>query len=145
MIFNLDNQWELQQFKEYLSTLLKKGGMVEIKRRSPKRSLNQNAYLHMILGYFGSEFGLSLDEVKVDIFKRLCNRDVFEREGVNKKGQAVKYLRSSADLTTAEMTLAIERFRNYSSAEAGIYIPAPNEEQFLAYCEQQIERNKEYL
>ena len=69
MIFNLDNQWELQQFKEYLSTLLKKGGMVEIKRRSPKRSLNQNAYLHMILGYFGSEFGLSLDEVKVDIFK----------------------------------------------------------------------------
>ena len=145
MIFNLSNPYEVQSFKENVTRLIKSGGYVELKRKSPKRSLSQNAYLHVALGYFGCEYGLSLEEVKVDIFKRECNRDLFEREGMNKKGQTVKYLRSSADLTSAEMTLAIERFRNYSASVAGIYIPAPNEAQFLAYCEQQIERNREYI
>lgn len=145
MIYNLNNPWEVQNLKEHLKKLIAKGGLVELKRKSPQRSLNQNRYLHMILGYFGCEYGLSLDETKVDIFKRECNRDLFEREAVNKHGRAVKYLRSSADLNSAEMTLAIERFRNWSASVAGIYLPSPNEEQFLAYCEQEIERNREFI
>lgn len=145
MIYDLSNPWEVQNLREYLNKLIHKGGMVEVRRKAPQRSLNQNRYLHLILGFFGSEYGLSLDEVKVDIFKRECNRDLFEREATNKKGRTVKYLRSSAELNSAEMTLAIERFRNWSASVAGIYLPSPNEQQFLAYCEQEIERNREYL
>lgn len=145
MIYNLSNPYEQQGFLDHVTKLLDAGAMVELKKKSPKRSLAQNAYLHLILGYFGSEYGASLDEVKVDFFKRECNRDIFERESVNKKGKTVKYLRSSAELTTAEMTLAIERFRNWSASVAQIYLPSPNEEQFLAYCEQEIERNKMYV
>lgn len=43
------------------------------------------------------------------------------------------------------MTTAIERFRNYSVAQAGIYLPAPNENQFLIHIQQEIERNKEFI
>ena len=145
MIYNLSNPWEVQKFRDHASSLIKKGGMVELKAKSPKRSLQQNRYLHLLLGFFGAEYGLSVEEVKLDIFKRTCNKDIFEREAVNKKGRPVRYLRSSADLTSAELTLAIERFRNWSSAVAGIYLPQPNDEQFLAYCEQEIERNREFL
>lgn len=145
MIYNLSNPWEVQAFREHASRLMKKGGMVELKGKAQKRSLSQNSYLHVILGYFGSEYGLSIDEAKVDFFKRECNRDLFEREATNKKGKTVKYLRSSADLNSAEMTLAIERFRNWSASVAGIYLPSPNEEQFLSYCQQEIERNKDFI
>ena len=144
MIYNLDNPWEIQQIKEYLAALIKKGGMVELKRKAPQRSLAQNRYLFLCLGYFASEFGYSVDEVKQDIFKRKVNPEIFIRERENRRGDVVKYLRSSADLTSAEMTTAIERFRNYSSAVAGLYIPAPNEKQFLQYVEQELERYKEY-
>lgn len=35
--------------------------------------------------------------------------------------------RSTADLDTKELTTAIDRFRNYSSKEAGIYLPEPSD------------------
>jgi hypothetical protein len=57
----------------------------------------------------------------------------------------VEFLRSTAELTTAEMTTAIERFRNWSSAVAGIYLPSANEQEFLIHCKQIIEENKEFI
>ena len=145
MIYDPRNPYEVKAAKEYLQKLLSGEDMFEIKRKAPKRSLPQNNYLHLILGFFASEYGCSLEEAKIDFFKRECNREIFEREGVNKKGMRVTYLRSTKDLDTREMSLATERFRNYSSSVAGIYLPAPNEEQFLAYCRKVIEENKEFV
>ena len=71
-------------------------------------------------------------------------RDLFERKTVNKKGNEVTYLRSSAELTTGEMTLSIDRFRNWSASVAGIYLPAANEHQMLIYAQQEIQRNQEF-
>lgn len=145
MIFNLNNPFEHDRFKEYVNQLYKQRAIVEVKKKHPNRTLAQNSYLHLLLGYFGSEYGCSLDEVKVDFYKRTCNRDLFERKKVNKKGVEVPYLRSSAELTTGEMTLSIDRFRNWSAAQAGIYLPAANEHQMLIYAQQEIERNKEFI
>ena len=85
------------------------------------------------------------EEVKQDIFKRKLNKDIFEVERVNKRGQKVVRLRSSRDLDTEEMTRAIERFRNWSSAVAGLYIPSPNETDALFAAQQQMEQCAEYL
>ena len=63
----------------------------------------------------------------------------------DRKGKEVTYLRSSAELTTGEMTLSIDRFRNWSASVAGIYLPAANEQQMLIYAQQEIERNKEFI
>lgn len=145
MIFNLNNPFEHDRFKEYVNQLYKQRAIVEVKKKHPNRTLAQNSYLHLLLGYFGSEYGCSLDEAKVDFYKRACNRDLFERKTVNRYGKEVTYLRSSAELTTGEMTLSIDRFRNWSAAQAGIYLPAANEHQMLIYAQQEIERNKEFI
>lgn len=144
MIYNLGNTYDVQAAREWLDNAVSRKAVVELKRKTPVRSLAQNRYFYLCLAYFASEFGYSVDEVKCDLFKRKINPEIFIRERENKRGDKVKYLRSSADLSTAEMTTAIERFRNYSASVAGLYIPAPNEDQFLQYVEQEIEKYKEY-
>ena len=131
MIFDLKNEYQIPKFKEYVNKLFSERAVVEVKKKLPNRTLAQNSYLHLLLGYFGSEYG--------------CSRDLFERKTINKKGEEVTYLRSSAELTTGEMTLSIERFRNWSTAQADIYLPAANEHQMLVYAQQEIERNKEFI
>ena len=145
MIFNLNNEYEIPKFKEYVNKLYEQKAIVEVKKKLPNRSTQQNRYFYLILSWFACETGYSVDEIKVDIFKRICNKGIFERYRENKHGEKVKYLRSSSDLDTLEMTTAIDRFRNYASAQAGIYLPSPNESQFLTYIEQEIERNKEFI
>lgn len=149
-LFNLHNEYERQQFKAYCNKMYEECiksplGLVEVKKKHRQRSSSQNAYLHVCLGYYASEFGYSIDEVKQDIFKRKLNKDIFEVERVNKRGQMVVRLRSSRDLDTEEMTRAIERFRNWSSAVAGLYIPSPNETEALFAAQKQMEQYAEYL
>lgn len=145
MLFNLQNEFEIPRFKEYVNRLFKERALVEVKKKNPRRTLAQNAYLHLLLGYFGSEYGCSLEEAKLDYYKRTCNRDLFERTTVNRKGKEVTFLRSSAELTTSEMRLSIDRFRNWSSSVAGIYLPSADEHQMLVYAQQQTERSIEFL
>lgn len=149
-LFNLHNEYERQQFKDYCNKVYEECiksplGLVEVKKKHRQRSDSQNRYLHVCLGYFASEFGLSLDEVKQDIFKRKLNKEIFEVERVNRRGQKVKRLRSTRDLDTLELTKALERFRNWSSAVAGLYIPAPNETEALFEAQRQMEAYEEFL
>lgn len=145
MIFNLRNEYEIPKFKEYVNKLYRKRAVVEVKEKHPTRTLAQNSYLHLLLGYFGSEYGCSLEEAKLDFYKRTCNRDIFERTKMNRHGREITYLRSSAELSTAEMTLSIERFRNWSASVAGIYLPAANEDQMLVFAQQAIERDNSFI
>lgn len=145
MIFNTKNPYEQEGIREYVEKLIESGSIVEIKKKSPKRSLSQNSYLHLLISYFACETGYSSDEVKFDCFKKECNYEIFKEIVVNKKGQEITRMRSSSELSTAEMTTAIERFRNFAMAKAGVYLPSPNEDQFLIYIQQEIERNKEFI
>jgi hypothetical protein len=43
------------------------------------------------------------------------------------------------------MTLCINRFRDYASKEAGIYLPEPSDLVLLQEIEIQINNNKNYL
>ena len=80
--------------------------------------------------------------VKEQIYKRLVNRDVFVREIEDKFAGRIMYLRSSADLSKEEMTLTIERFRNWSSQEAGIYLPSADEQSYLEQLEIELGRQR---
>lgn len=145
MIFDLKNEYQIPQFKEYVNKLLAERAVVEVKKKHPNRTLSQNSYLHLLLGFFASEYGCSLDEAKIDFYKRECNKELFEKKTVNKQGIEVTYLRSSSELSTAEMTLSIERFRNWSVSVTGIYLPSPNDSQYLIFAQQEIERHKEFV
>ena len=116
-----------------------------MKNKLTTRSLSQVSYCHELLVFFGSEFGLTKEQVKYDYFKKKCNKDIFERTRTNKRGKQVTYIRSTTELDKGEMTTAIERFRNYSVSECGLYLPSPHESEMLFYAQQQIESNKEFL
>lgn len=145
MIYNPRNPHDVEKAKKRFNQLIEGVKPFELKGKNPPRSNPQNAYLHLILGFFATEYGCSLDEVKLDFFKRKCNKEIFERRVTNKQGKEITTLRSSADLDTMEMTTAIERFRNWSVSVAGIYLPSPNEDQFLIHVSQEIERNRAYI
>ena len=145
MIYDLRNEYRAQDFIDKVKEMLEKQYIVTLSRKLPNRTLKQNNYLHLLISYFASEYGISIDEAKNDVFKRECNPDIFVREKENKKGRLVKYLRSTSELDTGEMTLAINRFRNRSVAYYEIYLPSPEDNEFMLYCEQEIERNQEFL
>lgn len=125
--------------------LAESGKVIELTEKKPRRSLPQNKYLHVILAYFGTQTGNTLEWVKQQYYKKLVNPDLFIREKEDKYLGRIKVLRSSADLDTAEMSLSIERFRNWAAQEAGIYIPSADEAIFIQQMEIEIERNKEFL
>lgn len=133
MKYRLSNPDELKQAWEYLSKLTGQEAIVEIKKVNPNRSLKQNSYYHLILGIFGLEFGWTVEEAKI-LHKREVSPQIFIYD---KKGK--KFVRSSADLTTKEMTDAIEQLRKYS-ADNGLYLPSPNEDEMIRHYENIIEK-----
>lgn len=145
MIFNLKYPNDVKAAYAYLEKLEDNQSKVEITKKSPIRSLAQNNYLHLILGWFSCEFGYTIEEVKYSIFKVKVNPDIFIATRVNKRGEEVRYVRSTTVLTTTEFNTAVERFRNYSAMECQFYIPAPNETQFLEFIQREIEKYKEFV
>ena len=145
MVYNLSNPLDVQNAKTRLELLIKRGCIVELTEKKQKRSLNQNAYLHLLLGYFASQTGNTLEWVKQQYYKKLCNPDLFIGEREDLFLGRVKYVRSSADLRTDEMNLSIERFRNWSASEAGIYLPEATNGAEIAALQVEVERYKTYL
>lgn len=133
MMYDLSSAIDRSRAERRFIQLCKEQVVIEL-RKKVKRSLNQNSYLHLILGWFGIELGYTLNEAKT-IYKEQ-NSLIYFYEKTGKM-----FIRSSADLDTGEMTRSIEKFRNYSSMEAGVYLPEPNEQQFLQEIELEMSKN----
>lgn len=145
MIYDTSNPLDKANFMLRAKKLAESGKVIELTEKKPRRSLPQNKYLHVILAYFGAQTGNTLEWVKQQYYKKLVNPDLFIREKEDKYLGRIKVLRSSADLDTAEMSLSIERFRNWAAQEAGIYIPSADEAILIQQMEIEIERSKEFL
>jgi hypothetical protein len=143
MKFNLTNNIDIARLRTRVE--------YHIRKRTPnvelteKRTARQNSYLHLILGWFAVESGHTLDYVKQNYYKRLVNPETFIAEKNDRFLGKIRELRSSADLTAAQMTLTVERFRNWASQEAGIYLPAPNEDKFLAHIQSELDKYKQWI
>lgn len=145
MLYNFTNPLDVQNARVRLEHLISRQCTAELTEKKPKRSLSQNAYLHTLLGYFASQTGNTLEWVKQQYYKKLCNPDLFIGEKDDRFLGRIKYVRSSADLRTDEMNLSIERFRNWSASEAGIYLPEPTNEAEIRALQVEVERYKTYL
>lgn len=145
-IFDLRNEFKLSEFREYIHTLETKRKVVQVGVVSPNRSTSQNNYLHLLIGHFALATGYTQDEVKQYIFKRKACRDIFRREIKDKFGDRMdEYWRSTKELNSAEMSNAITRFRNWSSAIAGIYLPAPYEYDALLDIRDELARASDWI
>ena len=146
MRFNTSIEHEANKARTNLEYLISKQKVIDQTAVREKRSISQNSYLHLIVAIFALEYGELASYVKKEFFKIKCNPEIFKTEYVNKKtGEVRDDLRSSSDLDTKEMTICIDRFRDYASKEAGIYLPEPNDMEFIRHCENDIENNKQYL
>lgn len=145
MIYNLSSPLDKANFLLRAKKLAESGVIVDLTEKKPRRSLPQNKYLHVILAYFGAQTGNTLEWVKQQYYKKLVNPDLFIREKEDKYLGRIKVLRSSADLDTSEFSLSIEKFRNWASQEAGIYLPSADEYIIIQQMEIEIERNKDYI
>lgn len=145
MIYNLSSPLDKANFLLRAKKLAESGVIVDLTEKKPRRSLSQNKYLHVILAYFGAQTGNTLEWVKQQYYKKLVNPDLFIREKEDKYLGNIKVLRSSADLDTSEFSLSVERFRNWASQEAGIYLPSSDEYIIIQQMEIEIERNKDYI
>lgn len=145
MVYDTSNPLDKANFLLRAKKLAESGKIIEMSEKKPRRSLPQNKYLHVILAYFGTQTGNTLEWVKQQYYKKLANPDLFIQEKEDKYLGRIKVLRSSADLDTSEMSLSVERFRNWSAQEAGIYIPSADEAILIQQMEIEIERSKEFL
>ncbi|MFC2657843.1 MAG: hypothetical protein ACFN1F_03460 [Segatella sp.] len=145
MVYDTSNPLDKANFLLRAKKLAESEKIVELTEKKPRRSLPQNRYLHVLLAYFGTQTGNTLEWVKQQYYKKLVNPDLFIREKEDKYLGKIKVLRSSADLDTSEFSLSIERFRNWASQEAGIYLPSADEYIIIQQMEIEIERNKEFL
>lgn len=145
MIYDLCNPYDREKFKRRVNALYQRQNVVELSEHKPRRTTPQNSYLHLLLGMFAMETGNTLEFVKQEYFKRLVNPDLFVEHRYDKYLGEIEVLRSSRDLDTGDMTTAIERFRNWSASEADIYLPAPNEQEFLDSIEREMQCRRIWL
>ena len=143
MTYNLANEFQRKAFLARCEDCLDKSIVVELTAKT-FRSRNQNSYLHLLIGVVAMDTGNSLAYAKEWYFKRLCNPDIFIQEKEDKFAGKVQVLRSSADLTTEEMSTAIDRFKRWG-AENGIYLPNPGDEALLREIEIEMGRQRQYL
>lgn len=130
MKFNLDNVTEAEEAFSYLTDLVGKHAIAEVKKISPTRTLNQNSYLHLIIGAFGNHFGYTAEEAKL-VYKYL-NADIYRY-----KRKSLTFWRSSADLSKDEMTTTIDKFRQ-ASAKQGYELPLALDQEWLRRLENEV-------
>lgn len=144
MIFDLGNQNEIDGLKEYLNRQTKKGSTIEINVKSGQRTVDQNKYLHVLLGIIAVEYGESIEYVKKHIYKGIINSDIFTREAKTESGEIQKILRSSSDLSKDEMTKSIDKMKDYAMKEMEVYLPEANEKEMNGALKF-LDKNSNYL
>lgn len=146
MIFNGNIESDHKKAHEHLKWLLEKKKRFEIVEKRRIRTDRQNKYLHLILSYFALEVGETLDYIKHEIFKVTINPDIFKTQRVNPKSKKTRIdWRTTVGLDTKEMSVCINRFRNWCLQKAGVYIPEANEYDFLDNIQNQVESQKQWL
>lgn len=146
MIYNPEKEIDVQRAAEKFKYFVKHNKVFELSAKKVPKTYPQLKYAHLIMGWFAWEYGETLEYIKLEYFKKLVNPKIFEYEFVNRKTGEIRIeYKSLADISKEEMTLAIDRFRDYSSKEAGIYLPEPNDLTLMREIEIQLKNNEQYL
>lgn len=143
MKYDLKSSHDIAEAQRLLAQLTVDQKIVEIKEVKPRRSLNQNAFLHLLLGAFGANLGYTVEEAK-ELYKRLPGNKELYAYQKDVGGKPMTFLRSSADLNKEEMTRSIETLREWS-AKMGYPLPTADNVEALRRLENYIETHEKYL
>lgn len=134
MFFDLTNDIQREQFREYADRLLRKGCVVRITNEQP-RTIEQKSYFNVLLAYFASQTGFQPSEVKA-IVKTLVCPDIFI---------ANERMRSTDDLTSTEMQTVISRFRFYAATVAEIELPDADKYRSVISVVRRVEQDVDFI
>ena len=143
MLYDLTSEMQRKSFLARIDKLIEKGAVVEMTEKA-FRSPNQNRYLHLLIGVVAIETGNTMEDAKTYYFKKVVNPDLFQVYVKDNMGNTIDRLRSTAELTKEEMSIAIDRFKRWG-AENGIYMPNPEDIHLLKEIEVEMGRMKSYL
>ena len=131
MLLNLKSDTDRIKAEVYFNKLIEDRAQIEIKRISKKRTNSQNRYVHALFQLFASQFGWTLEEAKSFI--------KFELGYTYSKNDFI-FLAKTSEMDTKSLSIFIDKFRNYSSAQ-GLYLPTADEfnENYFDYAKE-IER-----
>lgn len=132
MKFNLSKEIDQKRAKVYFDKLMQKGNKIELKKFAEGRTVSQHKYLHICLTMFGQETGYTCDEAKELFTDMLPELMIYEKNGR-------KFRRSTSDLSKEEISVLIDKIRNESLRELGLYIP--DSEEYLIH---KFEIEKQY-
>lgn len=139
MIYRLSDDIDREKATARWDALMKKGATVELSEKT-RRSLSQNAYLHLLLGVLALHIGERMDYVKEAIFKQVINPETFI---VRRNGMT--YLRSTSKLEKEEMADCITRLKVWALQEYDITLPDSDEREKLARIEMEMQTARMFL
>lgn len=145
MIYDFGKQFDIERAKKRLDSLIERRAVVDITDKS-RFTVSQNSYLHVCIGIVALETGVTLEYAKQKYFKRIVNREMFYIGKFTDPvtGEEAGKWRSTASLTKEEMTLALDRWRDWA-ARQGWYIPTPEEHAAILQAKIEMEKNKRWL
>lgn len=120
MKLSLKNKVDQQKAQVYLQKLIALEADVELRKVEKSRTTSQNSYLHACLAMFCNETGYTLDEAKQMFANLLPETLLYEKNGM-------QFRRSTSTINTEEMSILIEKIREFSSYQLGLYIPTSEE------------------
>lgn len=126
MIFNLKSTQQVNIFNEFNKDCIEKGLLVESKVKREKRSLSQNAYLHVLLNIITMHTGEDSERVKQVYYKQYANNEsIFWIKKIADKitGEIYTVIRSSTDLDSKEMSESIENLKAWTSFNIDLILP----------------------
>jgi len=127
MKYDLRRSDELRKARARFDQLVEKEKVIELKEITARRSLNQNAWMHMLFTFFAIEFGYRTHEAKTHL-KRKC--PFMRYEYVNEDtGEVEHFLRETRRLDKKECSDFIEWIYNYSAQNG---CPLPTLEEYKA-------------
>jgi hypothetical protein len=137
MTFDTSKEIDRNKLFSRLDALLNKNSIIELKEVKKKRTLSQNAYLHVCITLFAIDYGCDLENAKY-LLKSTCP---FMHEWKDD----FKIVKQTRNMNTQELTEFIEWIRTFSSMQ-GCYIPTPEEYiQNQFEIDKEIKKHKEFL
>lgn len=147
--YDLRDPTHRELFRQKCNEYYKAQSLVVLKTAPPLRSGEQNRYLHVLLGLVAHEIGESKEYVKNNVFKILCNRELFVKE-ITVEDERLTVIRSTSEISKKDMKTAIQRFINWAERELSdighpFRLPdADRDKELIPYAELQIEKWEQY-
>lgn len=138
------NEHERSRFNHRVELLKKKEAFVELREIRQIRTIQQNSYVHVLFDLFAIYTGMTRQETKN--FIKIKIGYAYEVYNIITKSRSWYYEKTS-EMNTKELSIFIEKFRNYSSNEpVCFYLPSAKEYLFnFSDIEFYIKQNEIYL